>query len=64
MQQRLGMRRMAFDLRFCRGAERTRTADFLLAKQVLYQLSYRPSETIKSTCANTSPLVLAAADAK
>jgi hypothetical protein len=25
------------------GAERTRTADFLLAKQVLYQLSYRPS---------------------
>jgi hypothetical protein len=24
------------------GAERTRTADFLLAKQVLYQLSYRP----------------------
>jgi hypothetical protein len=25
-----------------RGAERTRTADFLLAKQVLYQLSYRP----------------------
>jgi hypothetical protein len=27
------------------GAERTRTADFLLAKQVLYQLSYRPIET-------------------
>ena len=27
-----------------RGAERTRTADFLLAKQVLYQLSYRPNE--------------------
>jgi hypothetical protein len=29
--------------RFVSGAERTRTADFLLAKQVLYQLSYRPS---------------------
>jgi hypothetical protein len=28
-----------------RGAERTRTADPLLAKQVLYQLSYRPNET-------------------
>jgi hypothetical protein len=27
------------------GAERTRTADPLLAKQVLYQLSYRPSKT-------------------
>jgi hypothetical protein len=27
------------------GAERTRTADPLLAKQVLYQLSYRPNET-------------------
>jgi hypothetical protein len=26
------------------GAERTRTADPLLAKQVLYQLSYRPRE--------------------
>jgi hypothetical protein len=26
------------------GAERTRTADFLLAKQVLYQLSYRPGD--------------------
>jgi hypothetical protein len=25
------------------GAERTRTADPLLAKQVLYQLSYRPA---------------------
>jgi hypothetical protein len=24
------------------GADRTRTDDFLLAKQVLYQLSYRP----------------------
>jgi hypothetical protein len=27
------------------GAERTRTADPLLAKQVLYQLSYRPIDT-------------------
>ncbi len=26
------------------GADRTRTDDFLLAKQVLYQLSYRPGE--------------------
>ena len=26
------------------GADRTRTDDFLLAKQVLYQLSYRPME--------------------
>ena len=25
------------------GADRTRTDDFLLAKQVLYQLSYRPA---------------------
>ncbi len=25
------------------GPERSRTADFLLAKQALYQLSYRPS---------------------
>jgi hypothetical protein len=33
------------------GAERTRTADFLLAKQVLYQLSYRPIET-QPTCGN------------
>jgi hypothetical protein len=29
-----------------RGAERTRTADFLLAKQVLYQLSYRPHRNV------------------
>jgi hypothetical protein len=34
------------DLRPASGAERTRTADFLLAKQVLYQLSYRPSENL------------------
>lgn len=34
---------MGPDLRFWSGAERTRTADPLLAKQVLYQLSYRPS---------------------
>jgi hypothetical protein len=27
------------------GADRDRTDDLLLAKQVLYQLSYRPSET-------------------
>ena len=34
-----------------RGAERTRTADPLLAKQVLYQLSYRPGE-YQSSCEN------------
>jgi hypothetical protein len=28
------------------GAERTRTADPLLAKQVLYQLSYRPLNSL------------------
>jgi hypothetical protein len=33
---------------FGSGAERTRTADFLLAKQVLYQLSYRPREMQKT----------------
>jgi len=32
------------------GADRTRTDDFLLAKQVLYQLSYRPDES-QSSCA-------------
>ena len=30
------------------GADRTRTDDFLLAKQVLYQLSYRPGEMQKT----------------
>ena len=30
-----------------RGADRTRTDDFLLAKQVLYQLSYRPGRCRK-----------------
>ena len=35
------------------GADRTRTDDFLLAKQVLYQLSYRPREVKKTTVENS-----------
>ncbi len=34
---------MRSDLAFWSGADRNRTDDLLLAKQVLYQLSYRPS---------------------
>jgi hypothetical protein len=39
------------------GAERTRTADPLLAKQVLYQLSYRPGE-MRETRSKTPAHVL------
>jgi hypothetical protein len=35
---------MLADLAFWSGADRNRTDDLLLAKQVLYQLSYRPVE--------------------
>ena len=39
---------------FCRGDDRTRTDDPLLAKQVLYQLSYVPwSEAILRALART-----------
>ena len=33
----------------CSGAERNRTADNLLARQVLYQLSYSPSSKVGDT---------------
>jgi hypothetical protein len=35
------------------GAERTRTADPLLAKQVLYQLSYRPGDDAENAVKNS-----------
>ena len=47
--------RPAIYLRLSGGDERTRTADPLLAKQVLYQLSYVPAvtwETLPSLDAN------------
>jgi hypothetical protein len=49
---------MASDLRLWSGADRTRTDDFLLAKQVLYQLSYRPNKyalPAKDATAGRSP---------
>jgi hypothetical protein len=48
--------------RFVSGAERTRTADFLLAKQVLYQLSYRPRLSIFPAQRPFLPPVLKAGD--
>jgi hypothetical protein len=39
------------------GDERTRTADPLLAKQVLYQLSYVPSSTCDDTASVRRPRV-------
>ena len=41
---RSGFRGSAIPCVFFGGDERTRTADPLLAKQVLYQLSYNPKE--------------------
>ena len=37
------------------GADRDRTDDLLLAKQVLYRLSYRPLETAFYLCTRTRP---------
>ncbi len=46
---------MASDLVYHRGDERTRTADPLLAKQVLYQLSYVPRAMVPAPGASSLP---------